>query len=187
MTGCLLLAACQQKQPDPPPAPIVVQVTDAAGKVVAELRPGHPCRAKVEGNELIVGGPPIQATEGSAQWVGSAGSNGTTYAKDGERLARLFPISSPTEAAVIDTRGVAQIRIQVDGDKARVVNGASADIRSISRGTAGSAGPTLVIDKPALTVTGTDDLVLAGLLASPELVPQVRMLAACERVLAKGS
>ena len=59
--------------------------------------------------------------------------------------------------------------------------------RVLAKSAAGSAGATITIDSPALTVTGTDDLVLAAILASPEVVPQVRMLAACERVLAKGS
>jgi hypothetical protein len=185
----LLLAACQSKQPPAaPPAPVSIEVKDAEGRVVAELKPIRPCRGSIAPfGELIVGGPPIQATEGSAQWIGNTAPNGTTYEKNGERLARLYPINDPKSAAVLDMHGVAQVRIQVDGDKATVQNGAGMPMRNLSKGEAGSAGPSVVVDQPSLTVTGTDDLVLAGLLSAPELVPQVRILAACERVLAKGS
>ena len=47
-------------------------------------------------------------------------------------------------------------------------------------------GDEIVSDPPA-RLHRHDDLVLAALLAAPELVPEVRMLAACERVLVKGS
>lgn len=185
----LVSAACQDKQTAlAPPAPTSIEVQDADDRVVAELKPIRPCRGSVPpGDELIVGGPPILATEGSAQWMGSAGSNGTTYERDGERIARLFPTNDPNNAAVIDMHGIAMVRISVEGDRATVKNGAGMPVRFIKRGDAGSAGPTLIVDTPALTVIGTDDLVLAGLLSAPELVPQVRILAACERVLAKGS
>ncbi|HUS31358.1 MAG TPA: hypothetical protein VMZ53_22760 [Kofleriaceae bacterium] len=185
----LVLAACQDKQPPAaPPAPASVDVTDADGHLVAELKLIRPCRGSVPPfNELIVGGPPILASEGSAQWLGTTAANGTTYEKDGERLARLYPINDPKTAAVLDMHGVAQVRILVEGDKGVVQNGAGMPIRNLSKGAAGSAGPSVVIDAPPLTVTGTDDLVLAALISAPELVPQVRILAACERVLAKGS
>jgi hypothetical protein len=184
-----VFAACQGKPTAaPPPQATVIEVKDASGNVVAELRPIRPCRGTVPPvGELIVGGPPILATEGSGQWMGTAGSNGTTYEKDGERLARLFPVSDPKTAAVLDMHGVAQVRIAIEGDAAVVRNGAGMPIRNLRREAAGSAGPTITSDSPPLTISGTDDLVLAGLLSAPELVPQVRVLAACERLLAKGS
>ncbi|HTL34238.1 MAG TPA: hypothetical protein VL326_14005 [Kofleriaceae bacterium] len=184
-----VFAGCQGKQPaPPPPAPTVIEVKDADGHVVAELRPIRPCRGTVPpAGELIVGGPPILATEGSAQWTGATGSNGTTYEKDGERLARLYPINDPINAAVLDMHGVAQMRIAIEGDVAIVRNGAGMPVRNLKKVAAGSAGPEITSDSPALTISGTDDLVLAGLLSAPELVPQIRILAACERVLAKGS
>jgi hypothetical protein len=183
----LALAACQGRQSAPPPAPVVVRVMDETGHVVAELRPGHPCRASAGLGELIVGGPPIVASEGSAEWKGTSAPNGTTYEKNGERLARLYPIDDPKSAAVLDMHGVALVRIAVDGGKAIVSNASGVPVRNLMQGAAGSAGPTIVIDSPPSTVTGTDDLILASLLAAPELVPEVRMLAACDRVLAKGS
>jgi hypothetical protein len=186
----LVVAACQDKQPPaPPPAPASIEVTDSEGRAVAELKPIRPCRGAVPpADELIVGGPPILASEGSAQWMGSTGENGTTYEKDGERIARLFPVTDPNNAAVLDMHGVAMVRISVEGDMATVKNGAGMPIRFLTKGAAGSAGrPTILVDKPALTITGTDDFVLAGLISAPELGPQVRILAACERVLVKGS
>lgn len=188
--GVIASAACQGKQAAaPPPAPASIEVKDADGHVVAELKPIRPCRGTVPpAGELIVGGPPILATEGSAQWMGAAGANGTTYEKDGERLARLYPVSDPKSAAVLDMHGVAQVRIAIEGDVAVVRNGAGMPIRNLRKAAAaGSAGPEITSDVPPMTVTGTDDLVLAGLLSAPELVPQIRILAACERVLAKGS
>ena len=46
------------------------------------------------------------------------------------------------------------------------------------------AGDKITADDPAMTITGTSDLVLAALLSAPELLPEVRALAACQRVLA---
>lgn len=161
---------------------MVIQAKDADGRVVAELRPLRPCRATFSGNEMIVGGPPILSQVGTTQWVGATTANGTTYAKDGERIARVFPVGDPSGAAVLDMNGIALARITAAGDKATVADGSSAPIRNLTK-----LGGTISIDEPPMTVTGTDDLVLAGLLTAPELVPEVRMLAACERVLVKGS
>jgi len=160
----------------------VVQAKDANGKVIAELRPLRPCRASVDGTEMIVGGPPILSQVGNTTWTGSTSENGTTYSRDSERIARIYPIRDPKSAAVLDMQGVAMARITVAGDKAAVADASTATIRSLTK-----LGSTISIDAPPLTVTGTDDLVLAALLTAPELVPEVRMLAACERVLVKGS
>jgi hypothetical protein len=46
-------------------------------------------------------------------------------------------------------------------------------------------GDSIAIDRPQQTIRGTHDLVLAALIASQELEPEVRMLAACDRVLRK--
>jgi len=115
--------------------------------------------------------------------MGTDGSNGTTFEQDGVRLARLYPLADPTQAGVIDMQGVPLMRVNVTGDKAIVRNAASMPVRNLVK-----QGKTISVDAPiALTVTGTDDLVLAALLTAPELTPEVRMLAACERVLVKGS
>lgn len=178
----LALAGCQGQKPAPPAEPVVVQAKDANGKVIAELRAIRPCRARVDGNEMIVGGPPILSQVGNTTWTGSTGENGTTYSRDSDRIARVFPIRDPKTAAVLDMQGVAKARIAVTGDKATVTDASAAALRSLTK-----LGSTISIDAPPMTVTGTDDLVLAALLTAPELVPEVRMLAACERVLVKGS
>jgi hypothetical protein len=180
----LALAGCQGEKPPPPAEPVVVQAKDANGKVLAELRPLRPCRASVDGAEMIVGGPPILSQVGNTTWTGSTTENGTTYSRDGERIARVFPIRDPKNAAVLDMQGVAMARIAVSKDttKATVADASSAPVRNLTK-----LGSAISIDAPPMTVTGTDDLVLAALLTAPELVPEVRMLAACERVLVKGS
>jgi hypothetical protein len=177
------LAACQ----DPPrqttaPEPAAIQVRDGSGKTVAELRPTRPCRVTIAGSELIVGGPPLVATYGAAQWTGTSASNGTTFAKDGTAVARVFPVGDPAQAAVLDMQGIALVRITVAGDKATVADASSVPVRNFLK-----TGTAIKSDSPALTITGTNDLILAALLGSSELQPEVRMLAACERVLVKGS
>lgn len=177
------LAACNggSKQAEPAP-PTPIEVRDAQG-VIAELLPMRPCRAKVYGQEMIVGGPPILSQLGTTRWMGMDGSNGTTFEKDGERIARLYPLADPAKASVIDTHGVALMRVTVTGDKAIVTDSATIPVRNLVK-----QEKSISVDAPiALTVTGTDDLVLAALLTAPELVPEVRMLAACERVLVKGT
>lgn len=177
------LAACQ----DPPrqttaPEPPAIQVRDASGASVATLRPSRPCRVSIGGTELIVGGPPLVATYGTAKWAGATAQNGTTLTKDGAAVARVFPVGDPAQAAVLDMQGVALARITVAGDKATVADASSVPVRNFLK-----TGNAIKSDSPALTITGTDDLILAALLGSPELQPEVRMLAACERVLVKGS
>ena len=45
---------------------------------------------------------------------------------------------------------------------------------------------TITVDKAPLTVSGTDDVVLAALIASPELSREIRIRAACEGVRLRG-
>jgi hypothetical protein len=177
-----LLAACQGQKKAPPPAPVAIEVRDPSGVLVAELRPLRPCRGTVGPIELIVGGPPLVADVGGTRWAGAAAENGTTLSRDGERVARVFPVGDPLSAAVLDMRGVALARIAVTGKTAIVTNAASVPVRNLR-----ALGTSIVSDSPALTITGTQDLVLAALLSAPELSPEVRVLAACERVLVKDS
>jgi hypothetical protein len=182
---CLLflaLLACQGEKAAPPPAPDPIQVRDESGVIVAELRPLKPCRGSIGPVDLIVGGPPLVANLGGTEWKGSAAANGTTLIRDGEAVARVFPVGAPTETAVLDMQGVALARIAVTGEVAVVSNAASVPVRNLRRDS-----NKIVSDQPALAITGTADLVIAALLAAPELAPEVRVLAACERVLAKGS
>lgn len=189
MRCCLLallaaLSGCQDKSREAPPAPPAVlgdvKVVDPQGTVLAELKQIRPCRVTIGPQEMIVGGPPIQSTVGTTTWTGNDDVNGTTFTRDGERIARLFPLADPHGGAVFDLHGAAQVRIKVTGQVASVENKSGAMIRKLTL-----ADGTITASDPALTITGTDDLVLAGLLSASELLPEIRMLAACERVLVK--
>jgi hypothetical protein len=179
-----LLVGCQSKSRQVEPAPLpAIEVKDGSGATLAELRITRPCRATIEARELIVGGPPLIATLGATRWTGESQQNGTVLSRDGERTARVFPVGDPAAAAVFDMKGVALIRVARSGTSATVSEASGAALRVLhDRGTA------IESDPPGITITGTDDLVLAAVFSAPELVPEVRMLAACERVLAaKGS
>jgi hypothetical protein len=182
----VLLAGCKdpQQQGKAPPAPkpaTPIVVKDASGATVAELTPIRPCRATVGPQELIVGGPPLVATLGTTKWTGTSEPNGTVLLRDADRIARVYPVGDPASGGVYDLQGVAKIRVKVNGSVATVEDGASIPVRKLT-----AAPGQITADSPALTITGTDDLILAALLSAPELLPEVRMLAACERVLAKG-
>jgi hypothetical protein len=176
------LLACQGKQEPPPPAAASVQVRDSSGVLVAELRPIRPCRGSIGPVDLIVGGPPLVANLGSTEWKGSAADNGTTLYRDGQPVVRVFPTGDPKTVSVLDLHGIALARIALNAGVATVTNSASVPVRSLR-----IEGDTIKADKPALTITGTQDLVLGALLSAPELSPEVRVLAACERVLVKDT
>ena len=181
----LAALGCQAKS-EPPPAPALpeaVVVRDSKGTTLAEMRAGHPCRATIGPFELMVGGPPLIAQLGDTRWVGDDESNGTTLSRDNTPVARVFPVGDPTTAAVLDTQGVAMVRVQKSGGDVTVSNGAGQTVRHLHTRVDG----TVIIDQPAATATGTRDLVLVALLTAPELAPEVRMIAACQRVLVKGS
>jgi hypothetical protein len=181
----LAAIGCQGKSEVPPapsgPAPVVVQ--DRKGVTLAELRPGHPCRATIGPVEMIIGGPPLVAQLGDAHWTGEDGSNGTTLERGTEPVARVFPVGDPTQVAVLDNEGVAMARIQVSGGDALVSNLRGQVVRRLHT----KVGGKIAVDQPAATATGTNDLVLVALLTTAEIPPEVRMLAACQRVLVKGS
>ena len=126
----------------------------------------------------------LQADSGdeawTTTWTGAVDINGTTYTRNDERIARSYPVGDAAQGAIYDLQGIAQVRIDVTGETATVTNKASVPVRKLAR-----ANGVITISEPALTVTGTDDLILAALLSAPELLPEVRMLAACERVLVK--
>lgn len=155
----------------------MIEVRDGT-TVVASLRPGKPCRATIGPTEMIVGGPPLISQLGTTRWTGSDGANGTVLARDDQNVVRMFPTSDPANAAVFDMVGAAMVRVKAEADRATVSDTASRLIRTLAR-----TGDTITVDVPKLTVTGTRDLVLASMLSAPELQPEVRMLAACERVL----
>ncbi len=145
---------------------------------MASVRPGRPCRATIGPTEMIVGGPPLISQLGDMRWTGTDGANGTVLERDGVRVARLYPSADPAAGAVFDPEGVALLRVQAASDRATVTDATNRPVRALVR-----TGTTIKLDHPALVVTGTSDLVLASVLSAPELQPEVRMLAACERVL----
>jgi hypothetical protein len=178
-SGCNEPGSAAQPQAQPLAAPDI-RVTDAQGSVLAELKQTRPCRATIGPQELLIGGPPLVTTLGSTKWDGLDEPNGTILTRDGERIARIYPVGDAATGAVFDMHGIAQVRVAVAGDVASVEDKASRPVRKLTR-----AGDKITSSDPALTITGTQDLVLAALLSAPELLPEVRMLAACERVLAK--
>ena len=155
---------------------MAVTARDAQGQVIAELRPGHPCRATIGPVDMQIGGSPLVAQVGDARWSGETRPNGTTLAKNGTAVARVE--TRGAEVDVWDPRGIAMVKITVADGAATVADAASRLVRRVSA----KAG-ALSIDSPPVTVTGTTDPALAALLTAPELPPEVRMLAACERVL----
>ncbi|CAN5664831.1 hypothetical protein BH11MYX1_BH11MYX1_44190 [soil metagenome] len=189
---CLLLVpvipfwgGCQAKADQPGPAsPALIELHDlqAGDKVVASVRPGRPCRATIGPTEMIVGGPPLISQVGATRWSGRDGSNGTTLERDGDRVARIFPIDGTT-VGVFDLQGVPVIHVQPSAAGATVSDASMRALRTLTLDHTPAGGTTIVSDHPPFRVSGTSDLVLASVLSAVELQPEVRMLAACERVL----
>lgn len=170
-------AGCKEPSSKLAPTSPEIRVSDGTS-VVAELRASRPCRTTIGPQELIVGGPPLVATLGSTRWEGQPAENGTILTRDGERVARIYPVGDSASGSVFDLQGIAKVRVEVTGTTATVKNGAGMPIRRLVL-----TDSTITLDDPALTVTGTDDLILAAFLTAPELLPEIRMIAACERVL----
>ncbi len=167
----LLLLACQAKARElRDQAPAVIEVRDAQGQLVARVHPGQPCRGNAGTFELVVGAPP---------WRADARPNGTMLLRDGTEVARV--VDAAGELGIYDPAGIPIVRITSTASGATVADRAS---RLVHR--AALQPSTVTIDAPALVVTGTRDATLAALLSAPEVLPEVRVLAACER-LAKGS
>lgn len=157
---------------------------DSQGKSLAEMHSGDPCRATIGPFEMIVGGgPPLIAQLGNDRWTGETASNGLQLSRGVDRIARVFPLGDSTQTAVLDNDGIAVLRVKVGGGDATVSNAGGQMLRSLHT----KVGGEIVSDPVAFTATGTKDLVLVALLTAPELQPEVRMLAACQRVLLKGS
>ncbi|HSN26877.1 MAG TPA: hypothetical protein VLT45_11340 [Kofleriaceae bacterium] len=165
------------------PLPPDIVVRDGKHASVAEMHSGHPCRATIGPVEMIIGGPPLVAQLGNDRWTGDTGENGTTLSRGVEKIARVFPIGDPTQVSVLDNDGIAVLRVKVSGGDATVTNAGGQVLRRLHT----KVGGEIISDPAAITATGTGDLVLVALLSAPELQPEVRMLAACERVLVKGS
>lgn len=173
--GVAGVAACQGKaEPDPPrpPSPVIEARSGSGGTTLAHIIGGHPCRAEIEGDELLVGTVPLIAQVGNSRWTGddSAG-DGTTLRKDGAAIVRIRD-SQEAAIEVFDPRGTALLRLSSDG----TVAGGSGEILRRAEVTRAS----IKIGEAA--ITGTSDVALGALIIAPELIPEVRALAACHRL-----
>jgi hypothetical protein len=172
LSSLLLVGGCRSsgdEAPARPPDPPAIEVHDAAGVITARVVPGRPCRATVEGVELLVGGRPLVASHGAVRWTGEDAPNGTTLSKNGALAARVYA------RQLFDAEGLPILRVMDDGtiaNRARVI---------VRRATAAPAANAVTIGD--LTVTGTTDVVLAAMLAAPEATPDVRAMVACHFLL----
>ena len=160
---------CQGSSSQPAPQKVAraVEARDATGSVIARVQPGRPCRATVDGVELLVGGRPLVAQVGTDRWTGEDAANGTTLKKNDATVARIHA------KQLFDETGVPLIRVLDNGD---IVDKANAVAR---KAVAGSDGVTI----GDLQISGTQDVVLAAMLTAREALPEVRALAACHFLL----
>lgn len=174
----LAVGGCGSKDREPEKAPFAIEARDPAG-VTARLVPGRPCRAMVEGVEIMVGGPPLAAQNGAATWSAEDAPNGTTFRKNGTAVARYHA------RQLFDAEGLPILRVLEDG---RVADRASAIIReAVPVATGVTVRPPMRPDAKeaplGVTVSGTDDAVLAVLVTAPEVTPELRAILACHRLL----
>jgi hypothetical protein len=177
LASLLLVGGCRSggdREAAPAPAPAAIEVRDAAGVITARVAPGRPCRATVEGVELLVGGRPLVAAHGAVRWSGEDAANGTTLSKDGAPVARVFA------RQLFDAEGLPILRVMEDG---AIANRASVIVRRAAAVPAPAPGGAPAVQIGDTTVTGTADLVLAAMLAAPEVAPDLRAMVACHLLL----
>ncbi len=170
----VVVGGCQGKsEPDPPRPPPRVIEARAGNTTLAHIIAGHPCRAEIDGDELLIGTQPLVAQIGNTRWSGddAAGDGSTTLRKDGAAVVR---IRDTQEAAieVFDRSGAAILRLSADG---AIANGSGEILRRAEP----ARGSIKIGDA---VVTGTTDVALGVLITAPELIPEVRGLAACHRL-----
>ena len=169
-----LIAGCQGKsEPDLPRSPPPVIEARSAGTTIARITAGHPCRADVDGNELLIGTEPLVAQVGNSRWSGDPAdaATGTTLRRDGAPIVRIHDLQD-TGIEIFDPQGSAILHVSGDG--------AIANARGDILRRAETVRATIKIGESV--VTGTSDLALAVLITAPELIPEVRALAACNRL-----
>jgi hypothetical protein len=159
-----------------PPAPPSIEVRAKDGTVESRVIPGHPCRATVEGTELLVGGPPLVAQQGTVRWSAEDAPNGTTFRKGDTAVARLHA------RQLFDAEGLPILRVLEDG---RIANRASVIVRRAEVVPAVAPGRGAVAIGTT-TVSGTTDVVLAAMLAAPEAPPDLRAIVACHLLLSEA-
>ena len=161
------VVACQGRSPSPPVPRPVIEAKDSHGTVTARVTPGHPCRANVDGLEMLVGGRPLVAMNGSARWTGEDAADGTTLRKNDEVVARIHANQ------LFDHQGMSLVHLMPDGT--------IQDFEGKVSRRANIAPNRITIGD--LEVTGTHDAALAVMLTAPEATPEVRALAACHYLL----
>jgi hypothetical protein len=173
LTLALVVAGCQGKsEPDQPRSPPAVIEARTGATTIAHIIAGHPCRAEIEGDELLVGTMPLVAQVGNNRWSGDdAGDGAMTLRRDGAAIVRIRD-TQDAAIEVFDPRGGAILRLGADG---AIANGAGEVLRR-AEATRGS------IKIGDALVTGTTDVALGVLITAPELIPEVRGLAACHRL-----
>jgi len=122
----------------------------------------------------MIGTMPLVAQVGNSRWSGDDIDDGTTLRKDGTAIVRLRDLADAS-VEVFDPQGVAILRVSPDGE----VADAHGDI---VRRVEATPAALKIADS---VVTGTNDLALAVLVTAPELIPEVRALAACRRLFAR--
>lgn len=162
-------SGCQSESTSKVTPLAAIEARDAANIVVARVLPGHPCRATVEGFELLVGGPQLVAQVGSDRWTGETAENGTTLRKNDRVVARIHANQ------LFDANGVPMIRVLDNGD---IVDKANKRVRS-------ATVATNAVQIGDVTVSGTTNVALAAFLTAREAEPVVRALAACRILFEK--
>lgn len=182
LTRLLPVLATLSCQGDPPAAQVASQAIEvtSGGKSIAKVVPGRPCRATVDGIEVIVGAQPFTATIGDAKWTAVTDTNGTTFKNNDQAVARIHANQ------LFDAQGIPLVRATDAGDisngpgrlvrKATVIPGYTPQVEIKSLGSGDS-----------FIVTHTEDVVLAALLSAPEADPTIRALVACHFLQAAGS
>lgn len=172
-----VLAGCQgtsEPAPPRPPRP-VIEARSATGAITARIVDGHPCRAEVDGDELLIGTEPLVAQIGSTRWSGDDTEPlGTTLRKDGAPIVRIHD-QPDAGIEVFDAQGAAILKVASDGT---IANARGEVLRK-----AAAFRATIKIGESV--VTGTSDLALAVLVTAPELIPEVRALAVCHRLFTR--
>lgn len=157
------LVGCQSTDAPKPAPPNTISVSDGSARVVG----GRPCRATVQGIELLVGIDPLVAQVGADKWTGEDAANGLTVRKNDQIVARIHA------KQLFDANGIPLMRVLDSGE---IVDKSNAVVRKAFTGT-----NHVQID--SLTVTGTTDVAIAAMLTARETVPEVRALAACHYLI----